>query len=365
MINLKFIPHLFLSLLLFFVLSCGSSDDAPEIASYWEVAEPAAVGLDANLLDALTTKIGNNELGKVSSVVIIKDGKLAYEAYFGGMNANTVHLNYSVTKSISSMAIGMLFDDGEITDLDVAILDFYPDYTLNTLSNPDARKQDISLRQILQMRAGFEWNESGVPYTSAANPAVEIVGTADWIKYVLDKPVANAPGTRFTYNSGCTMLLAGVIKQLTGKTASAFTKERLLDPLEITNYSWQEGPMGISNTGFGISLRPRDMAKIGFLMLNDGLWEGRQLLSENWISTSFESYTQFQGGYGYGYQWWNKTFMLNGQEKVIPYAHGYGDQLIYVIEDLNMVVVLTGENYNGEDSFEEDIIQGFVIPAAQ
>lgn len=365
MINLKPDSRILISLLLIFVFSCRSSDDSPETASYWEIAEPAAVGLDANILDALTAKIGNNELGKVSSVVVIKDGKLAYEAYFRGMDANTAHLNYSVTKSISAMAIGILFDDSEITDLDVPILSFYPDYPLTALSNPDARKESISLRQTLQMRAGFEWDELGIPYTSVANPAVEIVGTADWIKYVLDKPVANDPGVRFAYNSGCTMLLSGVIKQLTGKTASAYTKEKLLDRLEITNYSWQEGPMDISNTGFGISLRPRDMAKIGFLMLNDGVWEGRRLLSGRWISASFESYTQFQGGYGYGYQWWNKTFTINGQEKVIPYAHGYGDQLIYVIEDLNMVVVLTGENYNGEQSFEEDIIQDFVIPAAQ
>ncbi|MCE7995762.1 MAG: serine hydrolase [Roseivirga sp.] len=360
----RYNPLILLSFLLIAVFSCGSNDDLPESAPYWEAVEPAAVGLDATVLDDLRVKIGNNELGKVSSLVIIKDGKLAYESYFGGMDADTPHLNYSVTKSISAMAIGVLFDDSKIVELDVPILSFFPDYPLNTLSNPDQRKQDITLRQTLQMRAGFDWDELGVPYTSSANPAVEIVGTNDWIRYVLDKPLSTDPGSRFAYNSGCTMLLSGVINQLTGETASAYTKEKILDRLQITNYEWQEGPNEISNTGFGISLRPRDMAKIGQLMLNNGVWEGRQLLSGRWIAATFEPYTRFQGGYGYGYQWWNKTFTINGLEKIIPYAHGYGDQMIYVIKDLNMVVVLTGENYNGEQSFEENIIQDFVIPAA-
>ncbi len=360
----RYLSQLLLCLLTIAVLSCSSNDDNPESALYWETVAPVTVGLDAAMLDNLTSKIGDNELGKVSSVVIIKDGKLAYEQYFRGMDADTPHLNYSVTKSITAMAIGILFDDSRIADLDVPILDYYPEYPLSTLSNPDERKEDITLRQTLQMRAGFEWDELGIPYTSSENPAVEIVGSRDWVKYVLDKPVATNPGSRFAYNSGCTMLLSGVIKQLTGKTASAFAKEQLLDRLQISNYEWQEGPNEISNTGFGISLRPRDMAKFGQLMLNYGVWEGEQVISGRWVAASFESYTRFQGGYGYGYQWWNKTFTINGQEKVIPYAHGYGNQLIYVIQDLNMVVVLTGQNYNGERSFEEEILQDFVIPAA-
>ncbi len=362
--NAKSSLYLLLCLFSFVLVSCRGNDDSPESAQFWELTEPAAVGLNGTILNELASKIGNDELGKVSSLVIIKDGKLAYERYYGSMDVNTAHPNYSVTKSITSMAIGVLFDDSDITDLDVPILSFYPEYPINTLSDPDERKEDISLRQVLQMRAGFEWDELGIPYTSSVNPAVEIVSSADWIKYVLDKPLANSPGSRFNYNSGCTMLLSGVIKQLTGKTASAYVKEKLLDRLQITNYDWQEGPNEISNTGFGISLRPRDMAKIGQLMLNNGVWEGRQILSGRWIAASFEPYTRFQSGYGYGYQWWNKTFNIGGQQQIISYAHGYGDQMIYVIKDLNMVVVLTGENYNGEESFEEKIIQDFVIPAA-
>lgn len=360
----RYLSQLLLGFFTIAVLSCSSNDDNPESAPSWEIVAPAGVGLDTDMLDNLTAEVNNNALGKVSSILIIKDGKLAYEQYFRGMDADTPHRNYSVTKSITAMAIGVLFDDSEITDLDVAILDYYPEYPLNTLSNPDERKQDITLRQTLQMRAGFEWDELGIPYTSSSNPAVEIVGSRDWVKYVLDKPVATNPGSRFAYNSGCTMLLSGVIKQLTGKPAAAYAKEKLLNRLQISNYEWQEGPNEISNTGFGINLRPRDMAKFGQLMLNYGVWEGRQVISGRWVAASFESYTRFQGGYGYGYQWWNKTFTINGQEKVIPYAHGYGDQLIYVIHDLNMVVVLTGENYNGEQSFEEEILQNFVIPAA-
>lgn len=363
--KLKYFPLIALSCLLIFHTSCGGGEEELDGGTaFWEAVEPATVGMDAGILGNLKTKIENNELGKVSSLVIIKGGKLAYEAYFRGIDANTVHLNYSVTKSISSMVIGKLVDDGLITDLDVPILSFFPEYPVNSLANPDQRKADISLREVLQMRAGFEWDELSVLYNSPANPALEMIGTGDWIKYVLDKPVAADPGTLFTYNSGCTMLLSGVIRSVTGKTASAYTREQLLSPLGITDYAWKEGPNSISNTGFGISLRPRDMAKIGLLMLNDGIWEGSSVLSNTWIASSFESYTRFQGGYGYGYQWWNKTFTINGQEKIIPYAHGYGNQMIYIIKELNMVVVLTGENYNGEESFEETIIQDFVIPAA-
>lgn len=354
-----------LSCLFISVHACRNNDDLPESIPYWEVVEPAVAGLDAVMLDNLASRIGNNDLGNVSSLLIIKDGKLAYEKYFRGMNANKLHLNYSVTKSISSLAIGTLIYDREITDLNVPVLSFYPEYPLVTLSNPDRRKQDITLGLTLQMRAGLEWDELGLPYNSSANPAVEIVGTPDWIKYVLDKPLLTEPGSRFAYNSGCTMLLSGVIRQLTGRTASDYAKEKLLDPLQISYYEWKEGPNDISNTGFGISLRPRDMAKIGQLMLNGGTWEGQRLFSNRWVAASFESYTRFQEGYGYGYQWWNKTFTINGEEKIIPYAHGYGDQLIYIVRELNMIVVLTGENYNGEKSFEEEILQDFVIPAVR
>jgi CubicO group peptidase (beta-lactamase class C family) len=210
--------------------------------------------------------------------LIIKDDEPAYKAYFGDMNSNKIHLNYSVTKSIASILIGILHQDGLLPELDTPILDVLTVYPIESLSNPDTRKSDITIRHVLQMRSGIEWDEFSAPYTSNLNPAVAIVGASDWIKFVLDKSIFHDPGSRFAYNSGCSILLGGLIQELTGKPASTFAKERLLNPLGITNYQWLEGPNGVTNIGFGISLRSRDMAKIGRLNRQNGIWEGNVII---------------------------------------------------------------------------------------
>jgi hypothetical protein len=201
------------------------------------------------------------------------------------------------------------------------------------------------------MRAGFDWNEGIVPYGDPRNPTSQLASSNDWIKFMLDRPMSDAPGARFRYNSGCSVLLSGIIRNKTGSQAQEYAVAHLFRPLAITSFNWERGPQGISNTGWGLSLRPRDMAKIGLLCLNQGEYNGTRVLSQQWLNESTTAYSSLSRSFSYGYQWW--LLPLEGvaghtpQPNDIKIAWGWGDQFIFIIPYLDMIVVSTAGNYSG------------------
>ena len=220
------------------------------------------------------------------------------------------------------------------------------------------------------MTAGLSWDEWTYPYTDPRNDAAMMASRADFLRYVLERPVATTPGTKFVYNSGISLMLGEIIYKASGLKADKFAGRYLFSPLGITNYVWGKAPNGVVNTLGGLALRPRDMAKIGCLFLNGGRWQGKQIVSEKWVKES----TQQQVGAGqlptwfladgYGYQWWLGSFHVRGQVVKSYSARGRGGQFIIVLPTLQVVAVFTGWNDNELLGQPLDMLQRYVIPAA-
>jgi CubicO group peptidase (beta-lactamase class C family) len=189
------------------------------------------------------------------------------------------------------------------------------------------------------------------------------MASSDWLEFMLDRRMAYWPDTRFQYNSGCTILLAGVLAEATGRQAHELAEERLFAPLGVSYYDWQLGPGGLTDTGGGLWLRPRDMAKFGQLYLQAGAWRGRQLVPAAWIPASMEYRSIFDDGSGYGYQWWLLPQAAGADPGAGPdiwIAWGWGGQHIFVVPALDLVAVSTAGDYNDEYSGLVSHIQEFL-----
>jgi len=238
----------------------------------------------------------------------------------------------STTKSVSSILIGTLLQNGFLQDVDQKMVDLFSDYEI---ANLDSRKEAITLEHLLTMSDGMDWHELDYPYTDPNNSLGQMWNSADAIQHVLDTPMRQEPGLSNSYNSGTSVLLGGVIEGTTGRDVLEYAQEQLFDPLGITDFRWDKTNGDHYHTDGGLYLTPRDMARIGYLMLREGNWQGKQIISPEWVKQSTRSHYPLGEGWGYGYQWW-----------ILPAgvfaATGHYEQLIYVVPETDMVVVFTG-----------------------
>jgi CubicO group peptidase (beta-lactamase class C family) len=241
--------------------------------------------------------------------------------------------------------VGIALDEGYIQSVDQSVLDFFPD---RTFANFDTRKADMRLEDLLTMRAGLDWDEGMPAYQ-------ELMASRDWVGYVLDKPMDAEPGSQFNYCSGCSHVMSAIIKEATGKNTLDYAQAQLFDPLGITNFTWEEDSNGIPNGGWGLEMTPRDMAKLGYLYLNDGFWDGQQIIPANWIEQSTQPGMTVEVGVDYAYQWW--VYPANN----LYAAQGLYGQKIYVIPDLELVIVITA-NMRNTDPFL-GLVEDWIIPA--
>ncbi|MFC1475373.1 serine hydrolase domain-containing protein [Candidatus Zixiibacteriota bacterium] len=367
---------------LFFVtlFSCGDQGDPHQNAWEWPSAPPDSLGLDAQKLDSLTARLQTGEFGLVSSLLIIRHGFLVYEQYFAATDAenradipepgpmitersaNDLHDLYGATGNFSSVLIGIAIDEGYIGSVETRLLDFFPQYS--DLDNMTPAKDSITLAHVLQMRAGFAWDEQSIPYSDPQNPVTLMLASDDVFKYVLDRPLSSSPGTEFVYNTGCAMLFSRIIEQATERPLEEYAREKLFNPLGIAYYEWMPDRQGNTSSGSNLRLRPRDMAKLGYLYLNDGVWQGQPLLSSSWVHESTTPYSTFESGVGFGYHWWLYPQIINGEETLTPYASGWGHQYIFIIRPLDMIVVSTAEHFRGEQTQMAAILSDYIIAAA-
>ena len=302
--------------------------------------------IDSESVIGLINEIIDQEYGRLESLLILKDNKLIVEEYFYGYNRTHLHPIHSCTKSITSLLIGIALEQHKSVQVDQGIFSFFPKYD----SLKTKEKESINLKHVLTMTAGFEWDEF----------PREMYETGDWFQYILDRPMENKPGEKFHYNSGCTILLGGVINFLEGKHANIYAEEFLFAPLGISEYLWETHKNGTPQCGGGLHLLPRDMAKIGLLVLNDGRWQNEQIVSEKWIRESTIPRVPESDFFDYGYQWWHRS--KNNQqwwedsiidvkdEHDMIFALGTGGQLIIIVKDLSLVVVTTASDYDNDSS---------------
>jgi len=197
------------------------------------------------ILNDLVSKIENHQYGgTIHSLIIVKNDSIVFEKYFNGYTRETKHSLYSVTKSFTSAVIGICLDKGYINNIDMKVLDFFPEYR-NKIANYDSSKEDITIRHLLTMTAGFSWDEWSTLYSDPNNDVDKLIQSSDWIKYLLDRPMSHAPGTFITYNSGVSNILSGIITKATGKSAREIAQKNLFSYLGIQDWSWDNRPDGV------------------------------------------------------------------------------------------------------------------------
>jgi CubicO group peptidase (beta-lactamase class C family) len=311
----------------------------------WEVASLSDVGIDTEKIVQITKEIRNNErFNGIHSMLVVKDGKLVHEAYFWGNQRNSPHVLASITKSVTSTLIGIAIDKKFIKNVDESVVSLLPQY--NKIIK-DPRKRAITLRHLLTMSSGLEWKESGYSYNALENSEYQMVDSEDWIKYVLSKPLDVTPGTQFLYNTGGIHLLSAVIKSATGLKTNQFAEKYLFEPLGIYAYQWNTDSTGHPCTGGtdgGLGLRTRDIAKFGWLFLRDGKWKGKQVISKDWIKLATQKHIQIpRRREHYGFCWWPGSMRRGGKEVDYVASFGYGGQTLYMIPELDLILVFTCE----------------------
>jgi CubicO group peptidase (beta-lactamase class C family) len=343
-------------------------------ASEWPLIQPSAAGFDPVALSALDADIAAGKYGLVDSMLIIRDGKQAlarsysheYGKLYGELAAHEGPLNHdvhgpynyfsaefhpyyqhsdlhtmqSVSKTVTSTTIGIAIGRNEFpADLDTPILKYFDDYKI---ANLDARKRRITLRQLLTMTAGLEWNED-LPYNDPKNSCDVMESKRDWVEYVINQPMAAEPGKVWVYNSGVTQLLSHIFKKATGKTVDQYAAEHLFQPLGIA-YHWKQSPTGLPDTEGGLYISSSSLAKIGFLFLKNGMWEGKQVVPPDWVKASVAPAVSAEDEgrhWKYGYQWWLEPWGKS-PEKFAWAARGFGGQELRVVPEYNLIVVSTG-----------------------
>jgi CubicO group peptidase (beta-lactamase class C family) len=341
-------------------------------AQEWPTAAPAKVGLDAAGLAALDSDLAAGKYGLVDSLLVIRCGKQAfehgyerdYDKIYGERAKTTGPLNHdlhgpynyfstdfhpyyrhsdlhtmqSVSKTVTSITIGVAMQRGEFkADLDAPILPYFEGYQI---ANLDDRKRRITLRNLLTMTAGLEWHED-LAYDDPRNSADVMEATHDWVQYVIDQPMAGEPGKAFVYNSGVTELLAHIFKKVTGTNVDEYAADYLFQPMGM-HYFWKHSPKALPDTEGGLYLASRDLARIGALFLQNGVWDGKQIVGRDWIKQSVAPAVAVgEGGWKYGFQWWLVPYGKS-KEKLAWAAHGFGGQQLIIVPEYDLIAVFTG-----------------------
>ena len=308
-------------------------------------------GLDAAAIKQMVEKIADETYQNVHSVLVVKDGKLVLEEYFYEYDRNALHQMRSATKSVISALAGIAIEKGFIKGKNETVLSFFPEYDLKNLSED---KKKITVENLLTHQSGLDCNDD-----DRNSPGNELkMGTSpDWVKFTLDLPMNDKPGTRAKYCSGGVIVLGRISEKTTGKSINEFAAQNLFSPLRVSDFKWNFKPDNSSGETFcQIYLTPRALAKFGLLYLNGGKFGGKQIVSSEWVKDSLAKHSVVNDT-DYGYLWWRPWFNVGGKRVDGIAAKGYGGQRIYLRQDLNLVVVITGGNYGGHSPSDELLIK--------
>jgi CubicO group peptidase (beta-lactamase class C family) len=300
----------------------------------WRTDTPEAQGLDSTKLAEALQTIRDENLN-IHSLLIIRNDVVVLDAYFYPFDDQTVHQLASVTKSVMTTLIAIAADQGKL-DLDQPMVSFFPD---RTIANRDDLKEHITVRHLAGMTSGLDCTAENDEQT-----LMEMNDSPDWVQFALDRKVVYEPGTHFEYCSPGMHLLSAILQQATGTTALEFARLNLFTPLGIEDVFWDVDPQGYNYGWAGLHLHPRDVAKLGYLWLYQGQWEGKQIVSSQWVEESVKRQITTGRGDDYGYGWW----VMPGDQGEYA-AQGRGGQYIRVFPAMNAMVVTTGGGFLWDD----------------
>ena len=356
----------------------------------WETSTPEAEGINPSVIDSIHNDITQGRYGLMDEFLLIRHGKVIAD-YNYKQNYDSIVLHYdttnnmynydhpewhpyykntrlhslqSVTKSITSVALGIAIDEGHLKSVESYPMEMFNGYNVDMA---DARRVAMTVEDLLTMRSGIDWNEM-TSYESNENSCIIMEKSDNWIQYVLSRPMREEPGTKWDYNSGVSMLIGKLVGISTGKRVDAWTEEKLFRPIGITEYFWKTTPDNEVDTEGGLYLSSHDLARIGYLLLRKGKWGDKQVVSEDWIKKSVTPFVgdifpdNYKQDTGYGYQWW-----VPSTDPIIFAGNGYGGQFIMVAPEYDLVVVFNGWDIhdNGYPLKSFDALLDRIIPAVK
>lgn len=298
----------------------------------WEVTTPGLQNMDPATLDAARTYAFTPDR-HTQGVVVVRGGEIVSEWYAPGEGPRSWAASWSMAKSFTSALIGIAINEGKIPSVDEPMSTYFPDWA-------GTPKGAITIRNVLHMESGLKWNESYDPADLANSDVIQmVVNSPDQLAYAASRPLEVAPGTRWSYSSGDTMLLSHVIAQATGMPTDEYAQQKLFGPLGIQQVEWWRDAAGNTLTYCCLDMSSRDYARFGLLYLHNGNWNGQQLVPASWVQDSITPTANSSGRYGY--QWW--IGQVEGVQGSIFYANGHDGQFTYVIPSLDLVVVRNGD----------------------
>ena len=317
----------------------------------WKISTPDAQGMDPESLARMIEEVSAKETN-IHSVLVIRNGYIVTEAYFHPYTRDTKMHIQSVTKSVIGMLVGKAISDGYIKSEAEKLVDFYQN---RIFENPSKQKSSIQLKHLLSMSSGLDCQEF------SGGPGME--QTPGWVQFMLDRPVTSTPGKTFGYCNGNAHLLSSILEKSTGISAREYANQALFEPLGIPavdQSDWGSDPQKITLAGYGLHLRPVDVAKLAFLYLHNGQWDGQQIIPAQWVAASTTQHVQKEDGSGYGYLW-----TVYPQDDHYA-ALGLGGQQIHVYPSKNLIVVVTASLESFAEAPEiEKMLREYILPAIQ
>ncbi|WP_158560634.1 serine hydrolase domain-containing protein [Paenibacillus contaminans] len=321
----------------------------------WKTSSPEEQGMDSAKLAAMFDALAGQNL---HSMLIARNGYIVAEAYNSSTEQDQKQDVLSVTKSVTSTLMGIAIQQGKIGSVDEPAYSYFPELA----QDPDTRKQTILLKHLMTMTSGLSWSNE------EEKSSKDMINSPNWIEYITSQPMTGDPGTQFAYSNGNAHLLSPILQKATGKNIFEYAKEVLFKPLGITDVSWDNDPQNQPNGAWGLQMTTRDMAKFGYLILNNGKWEGNAVVPKDWVTKATTGYVgeNFKDGTmrGYGYLWWlrSKGNAVPADKKYEMYsATGSGGQRIVVVPAQNLVLAFTADN--SDSFFMDKLIDEYIVPS--
>ncbi|WP_224996077.1 serine hydrolase [Cesiribacter sp. SM1] len=328
-------------------------------AEGWAISKES---FDSSKIRELKASIDEDMLIDITSLVVVKNGRLLIEEYFNGADRNTLHDTRSVGKSFASTLTGIALQEGHLAHVNQSLKEFY---TLKNFAHYTPEKENITIKNLLSMSSAFDGNDA-----LSLSPGNEenMYPTENWVKFTLDLPLDTAkPAKAWKYFTAGVVLLGDILHKTVPGGLEKYANEKLFRPLGITAYKWQHTPQGVANTAGSLQMRSLDYAKYGQLYKNLGKWNNKQILSKDWVEETFtrhKAIPERENEY-YGYLFWNKQFSVNGKPYEAFYSAGNGGNAIFIFKNLPLVVVITATAYGAPYSHSQvqEMMELYVLPA--
>lgn len=340
--------------------------------SFTTIAQPLTSRQQA-MLDSITTRITNNSYANIHSLLIAQNGHTLYEQYVNGWTKDSLHDTRSSFKSVTSLLMGIAVDKGFIKSVDEKVYTYFPEYILQP---GDSLKKEMTIKNLLEMKSGFDCEE----FDGTKDCENDMAATNNWVNFSLALPVKDKPGTVLAYNSSAPVIAGAIISKAAHMSIMDFARKYLFAPLGITNYRWTVDPAGNGMTAGSFYILPADMLKIGQLVLQQGVWGDKPIVSKKWLQQSTTATILIPNNFSftglsntkaatpqptyYGYYWYNEKVKAPAFEDDVVFASGNGGQYIMIVQKLNLVIVFTQGNYNKRRAKQAfDILASYILPS--